>query len=273
MNKPFLKWAGNKYKILSHILPLIGECHQYIEPFAGSMSVALNISSKNYVLNDINEDLIELYKMIVHDDNFIHECEKLFQNSNDETVYYDYRNRYNQTENIQEKSALFIYLNRHCFNGLVRYNKKKEFNVPFGKYKSPYFPKVEMENFRNFIRNCNSVQFTSYDFENELLYQNVNENTYVYFDPPYVPLSATSNFTAYSCDGFNDDDQIRLRDLALELLSKDATIIISNHDVERARELYESATKIISIDVNRSISANKDSRGKVKELIAIYSNK
>jgi DNA adenine methylase len=127
-----------------------------------------------------------------------------------------------------------------------------------------------MQQFRETMQNKLLIRKTSYDFADASLYENVNEKTVVYCDPPYIPLNATSYFTDYSSDGFDDNDQIRLKNLAVELRDKGARVIISNHDVVRARELYSDATKIISIDVSRTISANKDSRGKVKELIAIY---
>lgn len=271
MNKPFLKWAGNKYKVLPHIIPFINEPNQYIEPFVGSLSVALNVNAPICVLNDNNKDLISLYNCVINEgDSFIDDCESYFHEGNDETVFYRNRELFNQTTDMREKSALFVYLNRHCFNGLTRYNRKGEFNVPFGKYKTTYFPKKEMQQFKEVMQNKSLIRMTSYDFADDSLYENVNEKTVVYCDPPYIPLNATSNFTDYSSDGFNDDDQVRLKNLAVELRNKGARVIISNHDVERARELYSDASKIISIDVSRSISAKKDSRGKVKELIVVY---
>lgn len=271
MNKPFLKWAGNKYKVLPHILPFVGTPSQYIEPFVGSLSVALNVNAPVYVLNDNNKDLVNLYKVLIEEGKtFIDECESYFVVGNDEKKFYENRELFNLTDDSRLKSILFVYLNRHCFNGLTRYNKKGQFNVPFGKYKSPYFPRKEMEHFVELMKSKMLLRITSYDFADEALYENVNDKTVVYFDPPYIPLSSTSNFTNYSADGFTDDDQIRLKNLAVNLKEKGARVIISNHDVDRARELYSDATKIIPIDVSRSISANKDSRGKVKELIAVY---
>ena len=152
-----------------------------------------------------------------------------------------------------ERANLFVYLNRHCFNGLTRYDKSGEFNVPFGKYKSPYFPRREMENFIS-VFTGQSVEFSAGDFANENLYQKVDSTTVVYFDPPYLPLSDTANFSDYATGGFNYDDQVRLRDLAVSLANGGARVIISNHDTPTARELYSSA-QITSIDVGRTISA------------------
>lgn len=271
MNKPFLKWAGGKYKVLPHILPFTNIATQYIEPFSGSMSVALNVFAPVVTLNDINSDLMELYKTLISEgDTFIDECEHYFREGTTEEMFYVNRQLFNSTTDTRLKSILFLYLNRHSFNGLTRYNRKGEYNVPCGKYKSPYFPREEMQKFREVFRNKMLVRMTSCDFADSSLYQNINDRTVVYLDPPYIPLSATSNFTDYTTEGFTNTDQVRVRNLAMDLHKLGARVVISNHDVEAARELYSGATKIISIDVNRSVSAKGDSRGKVKELLAIY---
>ena len=271
MNKPFLKWAGGKYKVLPHILPLIGDATQYIEPFSGSLSVALNVNSQVCVLNDNNKDLIELYKCVISGgDSFIDECESYFVNGNSEEVFYQNRELFNASTDATLRSALFVYLNRHSFNGLTRYNRKGQYNVPFGRYKTNYFPRSEMQQFREVMKNKMLFRMTALDFEDAALYQNVTDKTVVYCDPPYIPLSQTANFTDYSADGFNDNDQVRLKNLALKLKERGARVIISNHDVPRARELYSDASKIIQINVNRSVSAKGTSRGKVGELLAVY---
>lgn len=267
-NKPFLKWAGNKFRVLPHILPLIDTPNQYIEPFAGSTAVALNVVALKYVLNDFNSDLIHLYHFILNDDKFIDECERAFYQTNAEDIFYHHRNAFNYSEDIRQRAMLFVYLNRHCFNGLTRYNKSGQFNVPFGKYKSPYFPRKEMENFISVFSQL-SVKFSSGDFASEHLYQNIDSSTVVYFDPPYLPLTDTANFSDYATGGFNYDDQVRLRDLALNLANRGARVIISNHDTPVARELYSTAS-ITSIDVGRFIAAKGTSRQKVKEVLAVW---
>jgi DNA adenine methylase len=268
MNKPFLKWAGSKYRVLPHILPLIGTPKQYIEPFAGSLSVALNVVALEYVLNDFNGDLVSLYRYLMSDSEFISDCEKVFEGTNNEEIFYQYRDIFNSTTDDRHKAILLIYLNRHCFNGLTRYNKSGKFNVPCGKYKSPYFPRKEMENFIS-VFSGQSVKFSSDDFANEQLYQNVDSSTVVYFDPPYLPLSDTANFSDYATGGFDCDDQVRLCDLAVSLANRGARVIISNHDTPVARELYSSAS-ITSIDVGRFIAAKGTSRKKVKEVLAVW---
>jgi DNA adenine methylase len=269
MNKSFLKWAGNKYRVLSHLLPEIQFPEQFIEPFAGSLSVALNVTAQSYVLNDYNEDLIHLHQLVVSEQNFIDECELFFRNQNTEEQYYNRRTQFNESQDSKERAMLFVYLNRHCFNGLTRYNRSNQFNVPYGKYKSPYFPRKEMENFRNTFKNEN-VSFYSGDFANSELYSNVTNNTVVYFDPPYLPLTDTANFSDYASAGFSYENHETLRDLALELQSKGVKVIMSNHDTPLVRELYASASDIRSIDVGRFISAKGTSRNPVKEVIAVW---
>lgn len=270
MNKPFLKWAGGKYRVLPHILPLIGTPKQYIEPFAGSLSVALNVVALKYVLNDFNSDLINLYELIMNDKKFIDDCEQYFVSNNTEEIFYRSRNEFNDAQDVRNRAILFVYLNRHCFNGLTRYNKLGKFNVPYGKYKSPYFPRKEMENFISVFTE-QSIEFSAGDFAADKLYQNVDSSTVVYFDPPYLPLTDTAYFTDYTTGGFDYDDQVRLRDLAVLLANRGARVIISNHDTPVARELYATAD-ITSIDVGRSIAAVSKGtlREKVKEVLAVW---
>jgi DNA adenine methylase len=268
MNKPFLKWCGNKFRVLPHILPFIGEPKQYIEPFFGSMAVALNVRSDCYVLNDANGDLVNLYRFVVNDKDFINDCENLFKENNNPETYYELRNKFNTITDEREKSLIFVYLNRHCFNGLTRYNSSGEFNVPFGKYKSPYFPREEMQNYKDYFSSKSLVRITSYDFADEHLYNDLDSNTVVYFDPPYLP-HGECGFTNYVTEGFTYEDQVRLRDLALKIASKGAKVLLSNHDTPEARELYSGAF-LASFSVNRFTSAKGSSRKPAKELLAVW---
>ena len=272
MNKPPLKWAGNKYRVLPHLIPHIGYPKRYCEPFGGSLSVALNTPAEQYILNDVNKDLVAIYQNLVDpaDDNFIKYCEELFTpENNTKEAYLELRRHFNRATDTTERARLFIYLNRHCFNGLSRYNKKGEFNVPFGKYDKPSCPSEEMMNFRMFFLTKQLTRFTSLSFEDSSLYEDLEAGDTVYFDPPYIPVSETASFTDYATDGFTDAQQIQLRDLAEQLANKGITVIISNHDVPVARELYNNA-KIYPIQVTRTISAKGSSRKKANELIAVW---
>ena len=272
MNKPFLKWAGNKYRVLPYLIPHIGYPKRYCEPFGGSLSVALNTVADQYILNDVNKDLVAIYQNLVNpnDDSFIKYCEELFTSENNtKESYLDLRTHFNQATNTTERARLFVYLNRHCFNGLSRYNSKGGFNVPFGKYDKPVCPSEQMMNFRMFFLSKQLVRFTSLSFEDSSLYEDLESGDTVYFDPPYVPASNTSNFTSYATDGFIHEQQTELAKLAELLASKGIKVIVSNHDVDITRELYKNAT-IYPIQVTRTIAAKGSSRIKAKELIAVY---
>ena len=271
MRKPFLKWAGNKFRVLPELLPLIGTPRRYIEPFSGSTAVALNVNAEEYVLNDINKDLINLYRYLTNpnDDSFLKYCDELFRpENNDKEEYLAFRQLFNDSTDTFERSRLFVYLNRHCFNGLTRYNSKGGFNVPFGKMKNPKCPVNEMMAFRMYYLQKNH-RFVSTSFEDSALYENIGSGDVVYFDPPYVPASETASFTDYAKEGFTYDQQVQLAELAESLSNRGAKVIISNHDVPTTRELYKNA-EIHSLEVTRSISAKGSSRKKAKELIAVY---
>lgn len=278
MHKPPLKWAGNKYKILHHILPHIGTPKRYCEPFGGSLSVALNVYAKEYVLNDINKDLYSLYTHITHP--FIDEARELFSPENNTRERYNQlKVEFNNTTEPKQRALLFLYLNKHSFNGLSRYNAKGEFNVPYGrevtnrttgetKIQSTSFPEKELLNFFRFTYTHN-VKFFNQSFDYPGLYDDLESGDVVYFDPPYIPLTITSNFTKYAKEDFTYENHIQLVDLSKSLSSRGVKVIISNSDTDVTRTLYNEA-KINTIQVQRNISAKSSSRGKVSELIVIY---
>jgi DNA adenine methylase len=272
MNRPFLKWAGNKYRVLPHLIPHIGYPKRYCEPFGGSLSVALNTSAEQFILNDVNKDLVAIYQNLVHptDDSFIKYCEELFiPENNTKESYLELREHFNNSTDSVERARLFVYLNRHCFNGLSRYNSKGGFNVPFGKYDKPVCPSEQMNEFRMLFLSKQSVRFTSLSFEDSALYSDLEPGDVVYFDPPYVPASDTANFTGYATDGFSHEQQVELMELAESLANRGVKVILSNHDVPITRELYKNA-QIYPIQVTRTISAKGSSRKKANELIAVW---
>lgn len=272
MIKPPLKWAGNKFRVLPHLLPLIGTPTRYCEPFGGSLSVALNVQADEYILNDVNKDLVAIYQRLVNpnDDSFIKYCEELFTSENNtKESYLELREHFNSATDSIERARLFVYLNRHCFNGLSRYNSKGGFNVPFGKYDKPVCPSEQMNEFRMLFLSKQSVKFTSLSFEYSVLYSDLEAGDVVYFDPPYVPASDTANFTSYATDGFSHERQVELKELAESLANRGVKVILSNHDVPVTRELYKNA-QIYPIQVTRTISAKGSSRKKANELIAVW---
>ena len=234
--RPFLKWAGGKYRIVDRIKEVLPEGERLVEPFVGSGTVFLNTDFPQYLLADINNDLIVLYRVLQErGSHFIDYCESFFSpKSNSKDKYYEHRETFNKTSDPILKSALFLYLNRHCFNGLCRYNSKGEFNVPFGRYKRPYFPRREM---KFFYEKSQVATFVCVDFESVM--GSLVPGDVVYCDPPYVPLSDTANFTSYSAGKFNSEQQAKLARLAEELAQKGIPVIISNHETTFTKSEYE----------------------------------
>lgn len=266
--KPFLKWAGSKYKIIEKIRSSLPAGSRLVEPFAGSGSVFLNVEYEKYFIADVNPDVINLFSILKDEgERFINYAEGFFaENNNSKDVYYSFREEFNLTDDTRRKAAIFVYLNRHCFNGLCRYNSKGKFNVPFGKYTKPLFPKKEMFYFHKKI--LSSVEFKVSDFKETM--SNAKFGDVIYCDPPYAPLSETANFSDYTKNGFTLKDQEDLAEMAFSLKQKGIPVIISNHDTPFTRELYNSA-KIEAFDVQRFISSKGGSRNKAHELIAIFS--
>lgn len=265
-NRAFLKWAGGKYPLLDDIkrhLPQ-GEC--LIEPFVGAGSVFLNTDFSRYILADINSDLISLYNIVkMRTDEYVQASRELFMpETNQAEVYYQFREEFNASQDLFRRAVLFLYLNRFGYNGLCRYNLRGEFNVPFGRYKKPYFPEAELYHFAEKAQNA---EFHCLSYEECM--DRADSNSVVYCDPPYAPLSATANFTAYHTNSFSPKEQAHLAEMAEKLVSKQIPVLISNHDTPDTREWYRSA-KHFQVKVRRSISSNGGTRKKVNELLALY---
>ncbi|AHY10820.1 MULTISPECIES: adenine-specific DNA-methyltransferase [Citrobacter] len=265
-NRAFLKWAGGKYPLLDDIkrhLPQ-GEC--LIEPFVGAGSVFLNTDFSRYILADINSDLISLYNIVkTRTDEYVQASRELFMpETNQAEVYYQFRDEFNTCQDPFRRAVLFLYLNRFGYNGLCRYNLRGEFNVPFGRYKKPYFPETELYHFAEKAQNA---EFHCLSYEECM--DRADINSVVYCDPPYAPLSATANFTAYHTNSFSPKEQAHLAEMAEKLVSKQIPVLISNHDTPDTREWYRAA-KHFQVKVRRSISSNGGTRKKVNELLALY---
>ena len=265
-NRAFLKWAGGKYPLLDDIkrhLPQ-GEC--LIEPFVGAGSVFLNTDFSRYILADINSDLISLYNIVkTRTDEYVQASRELFMpETNQAEVYYQFRAEFNTCQDQFRRAVLFLYLNRFGYNGLCRYNLRGEFNVPFGRYKKPYFPEAELYHFAEKAQNA---EFHCLSYEECM--DRADTNSVVYCDPPYAPLSATANFTAYHTNSFSPKEQAHLAEMAEKLVSKQIPVLISNHDTPDTREWYRAA-KHFQVKVRRSISSNGGTRKKVNELLALY---
>lgn len=267
LSKPFLKWAGGKHYALSDIIGFQPNASKrLVEPFVGSASVALGVDIQDFLLCDINHDLINLYHHLVENGNeFIEDCLKLFSlDTLNDATYYKFRDEFNTSTDLYRKSCLFVYLNRHCFNGLMRYNASGLFNTPVGKYKSVNFPEKQMMSFVNKLKNA---EFMVSDFRNT--FEKVVSGDFVYCDPPYVPLGKTT-FTAYAKGGFSSQDQIDLADCCRKAADRGAVVVVSNHDTKEARDLYSNSDSIYGLNVKRTIGGKGSVRGDVGEILVLY---
>lgn len=265
--KPFLKWAGGKYRLVHRIAPLLPPGRRLVEPFAGSAAVWLNSGAKSALICDLNTDLIGLYRLLQREgEPFIDFCRDFFTpETNTRRAYGEFRDEFNTTTDPARKAALLLYLNRHGFNGLTRYNSKGRFNVPFGTYARPYFPLREMRAFVQKTAECETV-FHAGDFRD--CFAQAREGDVIYCDPPYVPHSATANFTAY-WGPFGPEEHAELARLAAGAARRGIPVLLSNHDNAVSRGLYAGA-RLETFAVRRYISCKSAERGAAPELLALF---
>lgn len=287
--KPFLKWAGGKTQLIEQIkeqLPdtIKTEPFTYIEPFVGSGAVLFWMleeypNLEKAIINDINKDLTNAYLTIKHNVHdlidILKKWEIEYHNlAEDEEAkkeyYYEKRSLFNSRMSARTtQSAVFIFLNRTCFNGLYRVNSKNEFNVPIGSYKKPQI--CNEENLLAVAEVLQNVEIINGDFSKTLNY--ANGNTFFYFNPPYKPLSETSSFNSYAKDEFDDAEQVRLKEFCDFLDNQNHKWILSNSDVKGKDinnnffdDLY-AAFNIYRVNARRSINANASKRGQLTELL------
>jgi DNA adenine methylase len=287
--KPFLKWAGGKTQLISEIeksLPyeIANKKFTYIEPFVGSGAVLFWMLNnfpklKKAIINDINSDLINIYRIIASNPKELISILQILQNefhsleNNPEEkkeYYYQKRDLYNMRKGEKSsQAALFIFLNRTCFNGLYRVNKNNEFNVPIGSYKKPTI--CDSPNIFAVNNVLQKVEILCGDYKATL--KKATTNSFFYFDPPYKPLNNTSSFNSYGKDDFNDNEQIRLRNFCTKLEKGGHKWMLSNSDVKGKDvndnffdEIY-SEYSILRVKARRSINANPEKRGELNELL------
>lgn len=288
--KPFVKWAGGKNSLIPQITKYYpyelknGSIERYIEPFVGGGAVLIDILQKYEVKEayafDINIDLINCYNVIKNNvEELISKLDKkekefLVLNDEERQIYfYDIRAEYNSYKLKDEldvkRATEFIFLNRTCFNGLYRVNKDGKFNVPCGKYKNPTV--CDASNLRNLSKLIQNVVFEYGDYTKSEKY--VNDNTFVYFDPPYRPLSVTSGFTSYTKEDFNDDNQKELAKYYNRLNLKNAKLMLSNSNPKNVNEndnFFENIYNgfyINEVSAKRMINSNAKGRGEISELL------
>ena len=267
-NRSFLKWAGGKYSLMDKINHHLPDGNKLIEPFAGAGTVFLNTDYPKYLLNDINADLINLFNELkTNSSALIPDMRQLFDGKyNNKESFYALRTKFNLSTDIYERSVIFLYLNRHCYNGLCRYNLSGGYNVPFGQYVKPYFPQDELELFAD---KAKKATFTCESYVKT--FNKARKGAVIYCDPPYVPLSKTASFTTYAKEGFNLDDQAKLANLAENAAyQRGIPVLISNHATTWTRKIYEQSSHIDVIQVARTISHKGGSRKPVDEIFALY---
>ncbi len=289
--KPFVKWAGGKGSLISQLTNYYpfelkdGTINKYVEPFVGGGAVLIDILQKYNVKTayafDINRDLINCYNVIKTDvDELIEDLKEKEENYLDleiedrQKYFYEIREEYNSYEIdskklIVKRATEFIFLNRTCFNGLYRVNKNGKFNVPFGRYKNPSI--CDTKNLKNLSKLFENVIFQYGDYKESNKY--IDNKTFVYFDPPYRPLSNTSSFTSYAKEDFDDDNQKELANYFEELNYKDAKLMLSNSNPKNTKKddvFFETIYKdffINEIYAKRMINSNAKARGKISELV------
>jgi len=237
---------------------------RHVEPFVGGGALFFARRPRRALLCDKNEQLCATYEAVRDDVESVIECLRELAAGHDQTRYYELRNRYNHAKRIQksERAALFLYLNKTCFNGLHRVNARGEFNVPAGRYKNPRI--LDEALLRAASAELARAELRCESFEAVLSYAKPGD--FIYFDPPYEPVSRTANFTAYSRDGFTREDQTRLRDVFSVLARRRCKLMLSNSDVPFIRDLY-SDYRIDTVAAPRAINCDSTRRGLVSELV------
>jgi DNA adenine methylase len=266
-HRAFLKWAGGKYGLMEDIRAKLPDANKLVEPFVGAGSVFLNTDYPRYLLNDINPDLINLYKIIqTRYEDYIKDAEALFCAENNHSErYYTLRTEFNLSIDLYQRAVIFLYLNRHGYNGLCRYNLSGGYNVPFGRYKKPYFPKQELY---FFAEKAQRATFTCEPFLKS--FSRARKGNVIYCDPPYAPIGDNAYFTQYASNGFSLLEQDMLAQAATQAAAnRGISVLISNHDTALTRQLYNRAI-LTELQVSRTISQNAGNREKVGELLALF---
>jgi DNA adenine methylase len=287
--KPFLKWAGGKGQLLPQIegyLPQAlkaGNIKRYVEPFVGSGALFFYVAQRyavdEFIIADVNPELVMAYRVIQQDVAaliaLLEGIQSYYWGLSDtarKEYFYEARSRFNLQRNKIDfnrysqawidRTAQLLFLNRTCFNGLFRVNRKGEFNVPMGRYKNPRI--CDAQNLKAVSGLLQQTKILQGDFE--ACENLIDKNSFVYFDPPYRPVSETANFTSYARQGFGDNEQLRLRDFFQRLDKKGAKLMLSNSDSKFFDMAYQDYV-VSRINAKRNINSNKSKRGVVKEVL------
>ncbi|HEM3669171.1 TPA: DNA adenine methylase [Streptococcus suis] len=267
--QPFTKWTGGKRQLLPVIKSLMPDNYNsYFEPFIGGGAVFFELIPKKAIINDFNSELINCYRQIKDNPQKLIELLVEHQKNNSKDYYLELRS-VDRDDRIHamtdtERAARIMYMLRVDFNGLYRVNSKNQFNVPYGRYKNPKIVDSDLILSISQYLNNNNITILTGDFEKAV--EDAGAGDFVYFDPPYIPLSETSAFTSYTHEGFSYEDQVRLRDVFRKLDKKGAYVMLSNSSSPLVEELYKGFN-VHKVEATRTNGAKASSRGKISEFI------
>jgi DNA adenine methylase len=271
--RPFLKWVGGKAQLLSQFEQYYPkDFNNYFEPFIGGGALFFNLSPTKAHINDVNATLISAYKNIKNNPEevmkILKKLETEYKNGDDESkkeLFYKIREKFNYMPDSElKKSAYLIFLNKTCFNGMYRENSKGGFNTPFGKAKNPTI--LDRENILLVSKVLQHTKLTSVSFEKAV--SEARKGDFVYFDPPYHPLTETAKFTSYHKDSFTKEDQLKLKDVFVELDKKGCYVMLSNSHTPFINDIYKKYRRE-TVMANRAINCKASGRGKIKELLIL----
>ena len=269
--EPFVKWVGGKRKLLPQLEPLMPpgvERRRHVEPFVGGGAFFFARAPQDALLCDVNPSLVTTYEAVRDDLPSVIAALQTLARRHGKERYYQVRERYNAARtggrpaSKASQAAMFIYLNKTCFNGLHRVNRKGEFNVPMGRYKNPRILDIDRLRLASALLQTAEIQCEGF----EGLLRSARPGDFIYLDPPYEPVSRTASFTSYAKDGFSQEDQTRLRDVYAALDRRGCKLMLSNSDVPFIRELYD-AWNIHVVHAARAVNSNAAGRGKVAEVV------
>ncbi|HBI34474.1 MAG TPA: DNA methyltransferase [Candidatus Moranbacteria bacterium] len=274
--KPFVKWVGGKRQLLKQFrerdlyppYDFDPKTATYFEPFVGGGAMFFDLLPKKAVLSDMNAELVTTYNVIKNDVEGLIKKLKEYQKKNNKEYFLKVRAQDFKKLSDVDVAARFIYLNRTCFNGMFRVNGSGQFNVPFGDNKNPLI--CDEENLRKAHDAMKYTKILHQDYGKVL--EKAKKGDFVYFDPPYCPVNATSSFTSYTKEGFLEKQQIELKDAFMELHKRGCYVMLSNSDTPFINELYSGLgkkIKIHTVDAGRSINSKGTGRGKIKEVVVI----
>lgn len=266
---PILKWVGGKRQLLDSIEPLIPKCSTYYEPFIGGGAVLFSRQPDKAIINDSNKELINVYLTIKEEPEALIEKLKEHKEKNCEDYFYSVRALDRNRETFEkmtnvERAARIIYLNKTCYNGLFRVNSCGEFNSPWGRYKNPNITNETTINAIHTYLNRANITIKCGDYKEAL--KGIRKGAFVYFDPPYMPISSSASFTGYTAGGFGEQEQISLKKQCDMLNEKGIKFLLSNSSCPFITELYKDYI-IEHVSAKRVINANPEKRGAVEEVL------